>query len=374
MNTKQARIIIGVVVVAIVISGIWLFSRKADTPPQAVNATQKPQIATSMQQIADKAAETIDEISPDEATQNGSSGNATAGAPKTQPAAPAVAAKQAQTEPAQKQEETTEENVEDDTIRLSFIDNLSAYLVAGYQPPKSRKNPTEHGRLAISYKQVNMHYGLDPSLFGNPGGAAGQLRKAVLDYAFQPGMLKSLYTLYADSFVDQMSEQAQTAERSFPTNGGSFANAQLNAAQSAELLTLYADRCSDAARVFKVMAKEPELNDNVERYLLAARNVNTAYEHFWKRDLKAPSQVELAGKEIKQAIVLREELRSKVIQAIRNRNNLNNLSDEQLLYLAQWGHRRSMSAPQPTKSLDNLSEILTDLGKRLKAEAQKIGE
>lgn len=33
-----------------------------------------------------------------------------------------------------------------------------------------------------------------------------------------------------------------------------------------------------------------------------------------------------------------------------------------------------MSAPQPTKSLDNLSEILTDLGKRLKAEAQKIGE
>ncbi len=104
------------------------------------------------------------------------------------------------------------------------------------------------------------------------------------------------------------------------------------------------------------------------------RNVNTAYERFWKRDLNENSQVELAGKEIKQAIVQREGLRAKVVQGIRDRHNLNKLSDEELLYLTQWAFRRSIRVKQPKESILTLSELLTDMGRRLTAQAPKLAE
>jgi hypothetical protein len=100
--------------------------------------------------------------------------------------------------------------------------------------------------------------------------------------------------------------------------------------------------------------------------------VNKAYEHFWKRDLDDPSQVELAGREIKQAIVRRERLRSKVVRAIRNAHSLNRVSDEELLYLAQWGFRRSRNMEHPEETMGMLADLLTDLGQRLDEQAAKF--
>lgn len=376
MNNKQIRTIaIGVAALLAIAAGIWLFSGSPESPPEQKpdNASNTTEQAQSMQDIADKAAEqAVDLIQPAAPESSDSEANATDTEQEPSARTEAQSGGEVREAVAPAPPESKAQPTEDSVVRISFVDDLAAYLVSGYQPPRSRKNPTDRGRLVISYKQVNMHYGLDPSLFGNPGGPADRMRKAILQYMFRPGVLKALYDLYAEAFTDQMVEQAELAERSFPTDNGSFAMGPLNPAQQGELLSLYADKSSDAGKVFQALGQNIDLFVTVRNYLQAVRDVNKAYEHFWKRDLDDPSQVELAGREIKQAIVRRERLRSKVVRAIRNAHSLNRVSDEELLYLAQWGFRRSRNMEHPEETMGMLADLLTDLGQRLDEQAAKF--
>ncbi len=252
MNTKQARAIIIVATVAVaVLLGIWLSSGSKEKPAPDPAATQESQPAQTEQTVADKAAEQAGAL-PTNAT---SESEETAEAAKT--AVPRMDVAKAPQEQPASSENTMDSQTEDTTIRLSFIDDLAAYLVSGYQPPKSRKNPMGQGRLVISYKQVNMHYGLDPSLFGNPGGPANRLRSAILDYMFRPGALKALYNLYADAFIDQMAEQTQLAERSFATDDGSFAVGPLNGRNAASCSGCTLENARTRAWFSRSLARTP---------------------------------------------------------------------------------------------------------------------
>ncbi len=83
----------------------------------------------------------------------------------------------------------------DSRVQPAFVDDLAGHVLERFQG----------SGLDVSLPSLNQRYGVRLT------GLAGGSRAAVLRYAFHPDMLRSLYTIYADRFLDSLDRQC--AER-----------------------------------------------------------------------------------------------------------------------------------------------------------------
>lgn len=255
--------------------------------------------------------------------------------------------------------------VEDSMVPWGFLSDLSEFMVEHYHPAGTRQNPTDKGVFTLSYKQLNMRYGLEVSHFGHESLDVRQARQEVFDYVFRPGVLSALHSLYAEPFVQDLALKCAEAEREFVRPDGSPETRVLNERETSECLGLVAGFLRDGGRVLRAMATNERLLAMLPEYEEASRQVNLAYTEFNDLRESGGKGAEQASERIKNTIERREALRRTVIAAVRRDAGRLSLQADEIFYLVQWGARRMGAGDGRGQALDTAAKLLDDVADKL---------
>ena len=244
---------------------------------------------------------------------------------------------------------------EDSHVRLEVVEDLAAFIVSRFKPGP------QTGTLNVSVQALNQRYGA--KLAGTSDGKGG--RDALLRYAFHPTMLRGLYGLYADRFLDAVNRDA--ASKGFTPD------------QIRQLHMALAGRVVLLAGALEGVASVPNLAARLREEEKASQvvvdiNAQMAEAVFAVDQLRennaADSQVSTAQLRVdglsaryRRALEERAALQRTLVAAIRQGGG-QALDDDSLLFVAQWIDRRLRSDPQALASVQASAGILRDLARR----------
>ena len=244
---------------------------------------------------------------------------------------------------------------EDSHIKLETIEDLAAFIVSRFKPGP------QTGTLNVSVQALNQRYGA--KLANTADGKGG--RDALLRYAFHPTMLRGLYGLYADRFLDAVNTDA--ASKGFTPDQ----IRQLHMAMAGRLVLL--------AGALEGVASVPNLDARLREEEKASQvvvdiNAQMAEAVFAVDQLRennaADSQVSTAQLRVdglsaryRRALEERAALQRTLVAAIRQGGG-QALDDDSLLFVAQWVDRRLRTDPQALASVQAAAGILRDLARR----------
>ena len=244
---------------------------------------------------------------------------------------------------------------EDSHVRLDVVEDLAAFIVSRFKPGP------QTGTLNVSVQALNQRYGA--KLAGTSDGKGG--RDALLRYAFHPTMLRGLYGLYADRFLDAVNRDA--ASKGFTPD------------QIRQLHMALAGRVVLLAGALEGVASVPNLAARLREEEKASQvvvdiNAQMAEAVFAVDQLRennaADSQVSTAQLRVdglsaryRRALEERAALQRTLVAAIRQGGG-QALDDDSLLFVAQWIDRRLRSDPQALASVQASAGILRDLARR----------
>ena len=244
---------------------------------------------------------------------------------------------------------------EDSHIKLETVEDLAAFIVSRFKPGP------QTGTLNVSVQALNQRYGA--KLAGTSDGKGG--RDAMLRYAFHPTMLRSLYGLYADRFLDAVNTDA--ASKGFTPD------------QIRQLHMAMAGRCVLLAGALEGVASVPNLVARLREEEKASQvvvdiNAQMAEAVFAVDQLRennaADSQISTAQLRVdglsaryRRSLEDRAALQRTLVAAIRQGGG-QALDDDSLLFVAQWVDRRLRTDPQALASVQAAAGILRDLARR----------
>ena len=244
---------------------------------------------------------------------------------------------------------------EDSHVRLEVIEDMAAFVVSRFKPGP------QTGTLNVSVQALNQRYGA--KLAGTSDGKGG--RDAMLRYAFHPTMLRSLYGLYADRFLDAVNTDA--ASKGFTPD------------QIRQLHMAMAGRCVLLAGALEGVASVPNLVARLREEEKASQvvvdiNAQMAEAVFAVDQLRennaADSQISTAQLRVdglsaryRRSLEDRAALQRTLVAAIRQGGG-QALDDDSLLFVAQWVDRRLRTDPQALASVQAAAGILRDLARR----------
>lgn len=244
---------------------------------------------------------------------------------------------------------------EDSHIKLDVVEDMAAFVVSRFKPGP------QTGTLNVSVQALNQRYGA--KLAGTADGKGG--RDALLRYAFHPTMLRGLYGLYADRFLDAVNRDA--ASKGFTPDQ----IRQLHMALAGRVVLL-AGALEGVASVpnFAARLREEEKASQV----VVDINAQMAEAVFAVDQLRennaGDSQVSTAQLRVdglsaryRRALEERAALQRALVAAIRQGGG-QALDDDSLLFVAQWVDRRLRSDPQALASVQASAGILRDLARR----------
>jgi oligoendopeptidase F len=107
----------------------------------------------------------------------------------------------------------------------------------------------------------------------------------------------------------------------------------------------------------------------VSKYLADIESVSQAHLAFWNVQAENSSATarEEASARIKTTIQTREISRQRLLQAIVKSTNPKDMDASELIYLAQWMHRRDMKDPEWTAAAGKAGELLVKISDVLDA-------
>ena len=244
---------------------------------------------------------------------------------------------------------------EDSHIRMEIVEDLAAFIVSRFKPGP------QGGTLNVSVQALNQRYGAKlGTVVDGKGG-----RDALLRYAFHPSMLRGLYSLYADRFLDALNRNA--ASKGFTEE------------QIRQLHMALAGRSVILAGVLEGVASVPNLAAHLGEQEKAAQvvvdiNAQMAEAVFavdQLRESNAPeSQISTAQLRVdglsaryRRALEERAAVQRGLVAAIRQ-NGGQAMDDDSLLFVAQWVGRRLRADAQALASVQASAGILRDLARR----------
>ena len=244
---------------------------------------------------------------------------------------------------------------EDSHIKLEIVEDMAAFIVSRFKPGP------QTGTLNVSVQALNQRYG--GKLAGTADGKGG--RDALLRYAFHPTMLRGLYGLYADRFLDAVNNDA--ASKGFTPDQ----IRQLHMAMAGRLV-LFAGALEGVASVPNLDARLRE--EDKASQVVVDINAQMAEAVFAVDQLRennaADSQVSTAQLRVdglsaryRRALEERAALQRTLVAAIRQGGG-QALDDDSLLFVAQWVDRRLRTDPQALASVQAAAGILRDLARR----------
>ena len=251
---------------------------------------------------------------------------------------------------------TAQKVTEDSRVRFEFVEDLAAFLVSRFKPGP------QGGALNVSVQSLNQRYGMKLAGVASDGKGG---RDALLRYAFNPTMLRGLYGLYADRFLDAVNREASAK---------GFAPEQVK-----QLHMALAGRLVLLAGGLEGVASVPNLDSRLrsaEKVAETAVDINAQMSEavFAVDQLResnaSNSQISTAQLRVdglsaryRRALEERASAQRGVVAAIRQGGG-QALDDDTLLFLAQWVDRRLRADPQALVSVQTAAGILRDLARR----------
>lgn len=280
--------------------------------------------------------------------------------------------KEAQTitpEPTTKPETKSEviEVTEDKMVTFTFVESLADFMLHRFIPQDTNGKPSS----LASAKALNVYYGRELDGFSVGGNDIRMSRQKVLDYAFTPKMIKSLYEMYQPALMAHIVETAMNDDREYTVREVQ-ANRTLNESELAAMLRLNAVRIDQTAQVFAAIADDPNITAMAGQFLQAAKAVERANEGL-QNAISEGKDTSVESRRLKQVIIQREEMKKLIITTLGKA--CGGCPESELFYLAQWSYRRVLG--QPEKKLDSFaaaSEILSDLAIAFRDEAASLDQ
>ncbi|MFH1913918.1 MAG: hypothetical protein ABIK45_06565 [Pseudomonadota bacterium] len=347
MQQRHKAVILAACALALAAVAFLLLSRGSDgpqvrqtiSPPAEENASAPAWVNTGQTPLPDyspRAAETH---------------NATVtGEPEAQPTTPPLASLEVR---------------EDPTVTLSFVHALTDSLLAGFHPLGRQGTPAN----TVSVKTLNIFFGREMRGLPTVGDDIDKSRKAVLDYVFSPGMIRTLHDLYAPALVADLTDTALHEERSY-TVGETTEMRTLSPQETATMLRLVAQDTERTATALRGVGNDPIIVEMAGKYLGAARAVERANTRL-QATVDGSEDPAEAGQRLKQAILQREQVKASIVT--RMREFCPGCPEQELFYLAQWAYRRVLDEPE--KRLPTFvaaAEALDDLAKRLRTRSAEL--
>ncbi len=236
----------------------------------------------------------------------------------------------------------------DSRVQPAFVDDLAGHVLERFQG----------SGLDLSLPSLNQRYGVKLT------GLAGGSRAAVLRYAFHPDMLRSLYTIYADRFLDSLDRQC--TER----NWSDLQKRQLHMALAGRL-NAWAAALDGVAAVPDLSARLAEserlLQESLDIYGRMAGTVFELDEARQRNDAAAIATAQLRVDDItgryRQAMDARTAAQHALVGDIRRHAGAA-LDDDSLLFVAQWVGRRLQQDSKALATVRAGSAALRDMAGR----------
>lgn len=286
---------------------------------------------------------------------------------------------------------------ENEVITPYFIKNLAEYLVSLYFPGGTVQNPSSEGILEINIKSVNARYGLDLTGLEHRSNTIQKAREEILSYVMNSEIIKNLYQKNKDIFISELVKTAGEKRRKFLNPQGAIQRKNLSNQHISEMLTLCSNYVQNVAKVFEAFGKNPKLEQIVLNYLhLKEKSIHANYllnqrqneyqnlvrnlnkdqkESRSRKDLKRErlkKRKNQAAINYKQSIQNREKSRKELLQEIKSISGPINLENHEILYIAEWIHRR-LKEGKNNSVISTFSGILSDLSNRLQTKAKQVG-
>lgn len=255
---------------------------------------------------------------------------------------------------------------EDSVVRGLFVEDLAQWMVARYQPKNSSS--------AVGVQSANMRYGTTLRGITYRGEDILAGRESLFRYAFTPTMLRALYGLYADRFIEDLGKAAAEPAKGQP----------LGARQADEMYRLYAERFSALGQVLESIAAVPDLRQRMEKVNISTQKAVEIHAQVAEavfvldeaREAGKDGPIEAAqlrvnglNAQYRRAIDERTVAQQALLASLRKGGNTRAVDDDTIVFVATWIERRLVKQPEAQKTAQVAAEILFDLSKRLQQAA-----
>jgi hypothetical protein len=270
-------------------------------------------------------------------------------------------------------------------ISGAFFDDLASQIVAGYHPPKSEFNPQAQGRLQLHFSSLNRRYGMDLVGLDHQSPSLIQGRREIFRNLLQPEALETIWALFVPVFEQALDEALLAGRWSFPAQGGSSEERGLTIKEQQEFYGVLSGSAATLAQAVQGYADHPDAPALVARWFQAQTNAYAAHSRYQVAETElltaqeeAPDdQVRIlaerlerdaAAQGIMQAIAAREQARRELLEIFATGRSRPDLSESELVYLAEWLSRRIHDHPERTQALRLMADKFRELALRLNPE------
>lgn len=267
-------------------------------------------------------------------------------------------------------------------ISGAFFDDLAGQIVASYLPPRSEHNPESQGRLRFHFSALNRRYGMDLVGLEHQSPTLTQGREEIFRNLLRPEALETIWALFVPIFEQALDEALQSARWSFPAPAASPGECGLtnqeqqefyrllsgSAAALANAVQAYADRQDAPSLTQGWLQAQTKAYAAHSRYQVAEAELLTALEETPEdtvRILAERLERDAAAQGIMQAIAAREQARENLLQVYTTGPSRPDLGEAELVYLAEWLHRRIHAHPERRESIRHMAARLRELSLRL---------
>jgi hypothetical protein len=244
---------------------------------------------------------------------------------------------------------------------MAFINSLAAFLAENYWPAGAHPLARERGVSTADIKWANNKFGAQLEGFRVNKANPVSERQRLLRHLLTPSMVKGLYALYRDRFLDSLAREAAARRISQESSERS-----LTRAETAQMFGLYAGRARGLAGAMRSYFADPGMPARVEA-CAAAEEKAAAARLEYQEGLAASRPSPAAARAYQNAVVRREQQRANLAAAMRRGGHTRSMDTESLVFLAMWLHRR---APDSIPALHGLMDALNDLAVHMETKAQ----
>jgi hypothetical protein len=261
---------------------------------------------------------------------------------------------------------------EDSIVRPAFMMDLALLAAAHFHPAGTRDNPSKKPISTLSFRALNMRYGVDLTGLEHQSRDVLKAREEIFDYVLQPVVMRLVYLIYAGKFVDTLTQIGSNQTRAYISGPNTYEERTLRSADTADMLQIYAADLRGAAACLDVYAGRTELEAAYSRYTAAVTRVNKAYARYM--DIEAAGgNLERMADEIRDAVKNREALKDKLLASLRGKNAaIQSLDDADVLDIAGWAHRRLKADPGRREGLKTAAQLLSSLARRMEKTAADL--
>ncbi len=267
-------------------------------------------------------------------------------------------------------------------ISGAFFDDLAGQIVAGYHPPRSEFNPESRGRLQFHFSSLNRRYGMDLVGLGHQSPSLLQGREEVFRNLLQPEALETIWVLFVPVFEQALDEALQTARWSFPAAGSSPEERGLTIQEQQEFYRLLSGSAAALAQAVQSYADHKDAPALTERWFQTQTKADAAHSRYQQaetellvaqeetpddqvRILAERLEWDAAAQGIMQAIAAREQARQDLLTIYVTGASRPELSESELVYLAEWLFRRVQTHPERIQAIRFMADKFRELSLRL---------